>query len=383
MKLKVFALSLAVVAGAFNANAQVSDVFVGVGGGVISNYSNHFISPAFYGQIQVGAYFTPVIGSRVVLGGLNQKLDADALAVGWVSSGLPTKQLFGELNLDGMVNFSQLFSKQSLPKLDVYLFLGPTVNFSKEGSKYSSEIAHIDGKPAMKVVPSDKFLARVGATAGLGIAYNITDKWAVGAEGRFGITPSIFGPASTSRSAEGTLRGTINVVYTIGGKSGKDGYAKKVAEKAGYVSAATAAAMVADALEKNPKIVEKIVEKPVERIVEKVVNLGSGLTPTAIFFEIGKANVTLKDKARVKLVADAIKTSPTDFVYEIAGYADKATGSANFNQTLSEKRADAIYNLLVGEGVNPSQLVKVANGGVNPLFFNSNALSRAAIVTKK
>ena len=373
---------MALLAGAFSASAQSSDVFVGIGGGVISNYSDRFNAPAVYGQIQVGKYITPVWGVRGVIAGPFQKLDSESLAAGWADAGLSTKQLFGELNVDGMINFSQLFGKASLPKVDFYGFFGPTINFSKAGSTYKKEQALYDGYETAKVLPDDSFKVRVGATVGLGLAYNFTNKLALGIEGRFAVTPSIFGPSSVNLFAQGNLRGTLNLVYTIGGKSGKEGYAKKIAEAAGYISPAAAAAMVAEALEKNPKIVEKPVEKIVEKIVEKPVQAGAA-TATAIFFEIGKANVTTKDKARVLLLAEAIKAGSKDVVYEVAGYADKATGSASFNQTLSEKRADAIVKALVAEGVNENQLVKVANGGVNPLFFNSNALSRAVIVRQK
>lgn len=386
MKLKVFALSMALLAGAFSASAQSSDVFVGIGGGVISNYSDRFNAPAVYGQIQVGKYITPVWGVRGVIAGPFQKLDSESLAIGWADSNLPTKQAFGELNVDGMINFSQLFGKASLPKVDFYGFVGPTMNFSKAGSKLTDQTAiyteNSKNIQALKVVEDNSFKVRVGATVGLGLAYNFTNKLALGIEGRFAVTPSIFGPASVNSVGQGNLRGTLNLVYTIGGKSGKEGYAKKIAEAAGYIAPAAAAAMVAEALEKNPKIVEKPVEKIVEKIVEKPVQTGAA-TATAIFFEIGKANVTTKDKARVLLLAEAIKAGSKDVVYEVAGYADKATGSASFNQTLSEKRADAIVKALVAEGVNENQLVKVANGGVNPLFFNSNALSRAVIVRQK
>ena len=369
---------MALLAGAFSASAQGSDVFVGIGGGVISNYSDHFNTPAVYGQIQVGKYITPVWGVRGVIAGPFQKLDSESLAFGWADSNLPTKQLFGELNVDGMINFSQLISDANLPKVDFYAFLGPTMNFSKAGSKYAGSYTTM----GPKVVEDNSFKVRVGATVGLGLAYNFTNKLALGIEGRFAVTPSIFGPASINSVAQGNLRGTLNLVYTIGGKSGKDGYAKKIAEAAGYISPAAAAAMVADALAKNPKIVEKPVEKIVEKVVEKTVSVGSA-NPTAIFFEIGKATVTSKDKARVQLLAEAIKAGSKDAVYEVAGYADKATGSAAFNQKLSEQRADAIVKALVAEGVNANQLTKVANGGVNPLFFNSNALSRAVIVRQK
>lgn len=384
MKLKVFALTIALMAGVFTASAQGSDVFVGIGGGVITNYSDHFNTPSFYGQIQVGKYITPIWGVRGVIGGPFQKLEKESLAVGWADAGLATKQTFGELNIDGMVNLSQLFSEASLPKVDFYLFMGPTMDFSSAFSKHNGDVAYngVGTTVAPMVVEDSSFKVRVGATVGLGLAYNFTNKLALGLEGRFAATPSVFGPASVNSFAQGNLRGTLNLVYTIGGKSGKDGYAKKIAEAAGYVSAATAAAMVADALEKNPKIVEKPVEKIVEKVVEKQVNVGMA-TPTAIFFEINKSNIVNKDKARIQLLAEAIKAGAKDAKYEVAGYADKATGSAATNQKLSEKRAQTVYDALVAEGVPASQLEKAAYGGVNPLFFNSDALSRAVIVRQK
>ena len=60
----------------------------------------------------------------------------------------------------------------------------------------------------------------------------------------------------------------------------------------------------------------------------------------------------------VQLMAKAIKANP-NAKYKIAGFADKATGSASFNQTLSEKRAQAVYDALVAEGVKESNLKKL------------------------
>jgi len=380
MKFKAFALSIAMVAVAFSANAQEAeigkDVFIGIGGGVISTVTNHFNTPAVYGQIQVGKYITPVWGVRAVIAGPFQKYDQKNKSWDVTNSTYwEKKQLFGELNIDGMINLSHVFSKVDFPKVDFFIFAGPTINFSTACTSYTGK-AYEGG---LIVENNNAFKARVGATAGLAINYNFTKKLALGIEGRFGVTPSIFGDASICRKAEGTARGTLNLIYTIGGKNGKSGYAAKIAKAAGYVSAAEAAAMVADALEKNPKIIEKPVEKIVEKIVEKEVAVNVPTT-TAVFFTIGKADLAVADKARIKLLAESIKAGKAEAKYEIAGYADKATGSAKFNQKLSEKRAQKVFDSLVAEGVNPAQLTKVANGGVEAMFFGKNSLSRTAIV---
>ena len=83
----------------------------------------------------------------------------------------------------------------------------------------------------------------------------------------------------------------------------------------------------------------------------------------------------------IKLMAKAIKDNP-NAKYRIAGFADKGTGSVKTNQTLSEKRAQAVYDALVAEGVNPDQLEKVAMGGTDPMFEKAY-LNRVVIMEVK
>ena len=81
MKLKVIALSIAMTAACVAANAQASskcnDVFVGVGAGIASPLTPGFNTPAFYANLQVGKYITPVWGVRGVIGGPFLSLDAN------------------------------------------------------------------------------------------------------------------------------------------------------------------------------------------------------------------------------------------------------------------------------------------------------------------
>lgn len=382
MKLKFIALSIAVAAVAFSANAQTTkcnDVFVGVGVGAISPLTPGLNTPSVYANVQVGKYITPVWGVRGVIGGPFQTLDANkgnaTLADGSVKAF--KNKVFGELNIDGMFNITNLFA-EDLAKFDVYAFAGPTMNLSTVGTQFSK----VQNATVLIVEESDALKARVGATAGLGLAYNITNKFALGAEARFGITPSIFGDADAYRKAAGTARVAVNGVWTIGGRNGKVARAAAAAAAAGYISKEAAEALAAEAVAKNPKIVEKIVEKEViKEVVKEVVN--DVPASTAVFFEIGKATLTKKDKARIQLLAQSIKAAKSDFVYEVGGYADKKTGSSKYNQKLSEKRAQVVYDALVAEGVNPSQLEQKAYGGVDAIFFNNDVLSRTVVIKRK
>ena len=65
----------------------------------------------------------------------------------------------------------------------------------------------------------------------------------------------------------------------------------------------------------------------------------------SVFFKIGSARLDDYAKVDIQLAAKAIKASGKK--YKVAGYCDKATGSAAFNQKLSEKRAQAVYDALV------------------------------------
>ena len=103
----------------------------------------------------------------------------------------------------------------------------------------------------------------------------------------------------------------------------------------------------------------------------------------AVFFKIGKSDLTDEGRVNIKLIADAIKKSPAGAKYQVVGSADKATGSASLNQKLSEKRAQVVYDALIAEGVSSSQLEVVAKGGVDPLFFDKDRLSRVTVIECK
>jgi outer membrane protein OmpA-like peptidoglycan-associated protein len=61
---------------------------------------------------------------------------------------------------------------------------------------------------------------------------------------------------------------------------------------------------------------------------------------------------------------------------QVAGHSD-STGSEDYNQKLSERRAQAAKNALVGEGVNPSRVSIIGYGEARPIADNSTEAGRA------
>lgn len=98
-------------------------------------------------------------------------------------------------------------------------------------------------------------------------------------------------------------------------------------------------------------------------------------TASSVFFNINSARIaSRKDLVNVKEVVEYAKANNAKIV--VAGYADSKTGSAAFNQQLSEKRANTVANELVKMGMNRDNIVIEAKGGVNdlsPFSYNRRA----------
>ncbi|MDC1202144.1 OmpA family protein, partial [Planktomarina temperata] len=53
------------------------------------------------------------------------------------------------------------------------------------------------------------------------------------------------------------------------------------------------------------------------------------------------------------------------------------TGTANYNRILSQRRANAVANILVNNGVPPARLYAVGRGENEPVASNLSATGRA------
>ena len=373
MKRKFIMASLLLAGACLTMNAQEKDkyytekgsdnIFVGVGVGGMAVFNGGMNTPTFNFNVSVGKYINPVWGVRGQIGGLWQSLDGYAYC-----------KKFGEVNLDAMLNLINLFGGYNPDRaFNLYLFGGPTMNL---GKAVDTNITLNAATGAQSYTYSEHGLkARFGATVGLGLGYDITDKWALNLEARAGVTPSIFGDASDCRKAEATGRLTIGAAYTFGGKKfvplvskiEKDAINEEINKYRSEL--AKAQADLADA-----KNALANVKPEVKEVVKEVQVAG----PRAIFFKIGSAKIDDYGKVNIQLAAKILKANP-DKKYKIAGYADKATGSVSLNQKLSEKRAQAVYDALVAEGVNGDQLELVGFGGTENVF-GKNYLNRVVIL---
>jgi len=94
-------------------------------------------------------------------------------------------------------------------------------------------------------------------------------------------------------------------------------------------------------------------------------------------FPLNSAEIGAAYDSQIRRVADALRANSVTYV-EIAGHTD-STGTAAYNQELSERRAAAVANRLTGTlGVNPGRVASKGYGEVEPVASNSTDAGRAA-----
>lgn len=99
------------------------------------------------------------------------------------------------------------------------------------------------------------------------------------------------------------------------------------------------------------------------------------ITFNNIGFELNSAKLTATSRPLVDRLVKALK-SQTNFDVEIAGHTD-STGSAEYNETLSDERAKAVRQYLIDNGVAAERLTARGYGEVVPVASNETASGRA------
>jgi OmpA-OmpF porin, OOP family len=107
---------------------------------------------------------------------------------------------------------------------------------------------------------------------------------------------------------------------------------------------------------------------------------GSSIVLNNLYFKLNSDNVFDYQKSQFELdrLARLMQANP-GMKIEIGGHTD-TTGAEMYNRTLSEKRAQAVYGFLVGQGIKKSRLLVKGYGYSKPLSsFNAEKNRRVEI----
>ncbi|MFV0589567.1 OmpA family protein [Bacteroides reticulotermitis] len=174
-------------------------------------------------------------------------------------------------------------------------------------------------------------------SVGAGLNMWLNDRWGIGMQADYLVMPY--------KNVANSIQGTVRFIYRLGGKT------KKTSSAIQYIEV------------EKPVVVERIVEKPVEKIVVKEVTHESIMLEqlfTHIHFEFNTDVLTKDSEAYISKVIEALKKDESKR-YLITGFTD-ARGSGEYNLVLSKKRAKAVKDMFVAEGL-PQGMFKIAGAG--------------------
>lgn len=137
----------------------------------------------------------------------------------------------------------------------------------------------------------------------------------------------------------------------------------------------TAGALIGKKMDKQKKELEQTL--PPETTVETI-NNGEALKVTfdsGILFATNSSTLSDASKSALRNFANSLKANP-DTDIKIVGYTDN-TGSVDYNQTLSEKRAKSVYDYLMLQGVSSDRMFYEGKGVHDPVASNSTPEGRA------
>ena len=109
-----------------------------------------------------------------------------------------------------------------------------------------------------------------------------------------------------------------------------------------------------------------------------VINTGSELIvrmPEAILFATDSASLNPQLRSDLFVLSDSLNKYPASVV-TVTGHTDN-TGSAGYNQALSERRADSVASVLLSGNVSGGRLNVVGAGENQPISTNQTAAGRA------
>ncbi|MDS9465999.1 OmpA family protein [Paracoccus sp. MBLB3053] len=170
-----------------------------------------------------------------------------------------------------------------------------------------------------------------------------------------------------SKTQQGAIAGAV-----VGGLIGA-GESRENALK-GAVIGATAGAVGGSILDQQQQALQQSLNNPNIRIV----NNGKYLTvvmPESTLFATDSAAVGAQGQNDLYTIARNLNQYPNSRV-QVIGHTD-STGSAAYNQDLSERRARSVSGLLSAGGVSTSRITTTGRGASAPVASNDTTAGRA------
>lgn len=318
----------------------------GITVGETEKVMQNLVSPA--ADIFVGYQFTPVFTLRADLGGWQGK------GVTSTANGLVDYK-FNYLQgaADAVFDFCNIAGyKERVVNPYGFFGIGGMLCFNNKAPK--------DLLPPVNKYWEGKAL-NILLRVGLGVDFRISDNFGLMLELVENATDDAFNSKSGD-TFDHQINALAGIRFKFGQKSKKAAYQAALAAEAAAAAQAAAEAKAAEEARIAAEAAaaqaaaEAAAAKAAEeaaaaaKVAEQAAKAASLEAGTAVYFNLGKSDVTAEEMGTINYIADFMKENPAVKV-NVCGYADKSTGSAKFNMALSQKRAEAVAAAIENAGI--------------------------------
>lgn len=307
-----------------------------------------------------GRWFTPYLGFRFSGYYGNMVEDTGESNLHFRSASINADLMWDMFNSIGGVNLSRPVS------VVPFVGVGGTYNYHFSGNTRMINVDENGPRHNTWMIP---------VSAGLQVRFRLCRYADLFLEGRAIFAGDNFNNVIEGAPIDIAFQGTGGITVNIGGKSfqtydpcASAAYMTALNDQVnslrGELAATSAALAAAESQLPCPEVKPAPVPAPVEAPAAPML--------TTVRFTINSSRISPMEMVNVYNVADYMKQNPKTKI-AITGYADKDTGSATYNQQLSERRAQAVYDVLVNNyGIAPERLTKAAEGSTQQPYQTNN-----------
>lgn len=372
MKTKSLALAIVafVVSIAASAQCQLNYEpypygFVGIQGGAQLSFTNYnygkLITPI--GGLQVGGQFSPIIGTRLSLQGINSRT---AAGKSYKPAGETDFKYFTG-NIDLLVNLTNIFRKQSCCPhlLDLYLVAGAGLNYVWDMDPLPADYLDPNGavrRPSRVFEWTDDRFSH-NFRLGFMLEANVAKHWGVNLEVDMNNLNDRYN-AKRGHKHDYQMTAMVGLRY-------KFGFKKRAVAAPVVIPEPKPLPEINPIPDPEPVIIPEPEPEPEPVIVpepepEPVVVPEPVFVPEEnvidLFFQLNKTEITEADAARLRTMGQWL-AQHENAVVVVTGYADKGTGNAKRNMSLSQTRAQNVTERLVSEyGFPRDKITVIAKG---------------------
>lgn len=340
-------------------------------------------------QIAAGYEFTPVWGLRLAIHGWESRaayqpgddmIDLNGQQV----EGQNWKWYYVAPSLDVTMDLTNLIGGYKHDRIvNVGLILGAGANVFFKNDEALAAKNNLNAYDFGSVQLGDEILqyywdgvkASPLGRAGLFIDFRITDKFRLGLEGTGNILMDKFN-SRYAHNPDWYLNALVVAKYNFGGTYNE----KKV--KKSDLNPCLEPTLVHDTVYLEGEVdTMAILSAAQNRLAGTAARGMRDSLRTEVFFKISSDKVSVTEAVKLRHILDFMNKYPESKVL-VTGHADKATGTAEFNQMISEKRAKVVKDYLISQGIAEDRITVKAMGDTDNPYTekgDSPVLNRVSI----